>query len=456
MPALLRVAEMFAIDPRSCLSSRSLSLLQVTRHLYSTHRAMFGPRRNIREMPYDRRHLGMCALERLKEFNTWILAIVFLGMSMALPPSIGAAALYYTAILLIAIASNARVVIWDIIDPIDKSNRDRGIQSFSEKDCWRHLRFRKEDLPELLRLSEMPGYIDCGTVDKPFLVRGEYAFLLFLYRSHYPSTLSLLQTTFGRDYSQLSRIYTATVEYLDRIHRHKVVGNIGWYRSRFDLYHFTILCAMANSAFNPVPGTIPVYLSNIFGFIDGTCRPISRPFQNNNAQFPMWNGYYHTHCMIFLGLCFPDGLVVLEPPFPGYFTDTMCWRDCVLRHQLDEIMAERLLQNLILLKLYGDKIFVTCDLITAAFSLRNGPLAPWMTALNRLMSPIRVSIEWCYGKVIARSKFVDYRQKIRESPVVKAYYLATLFANAHTCLYGSQHTTAFGLNAPSVQEYFAQ
>jgi len=78
--------------------------------------------------------------------------------------------------------------------------------------------------------------------------------------------------------------------------------------------------------------------------VDGnSTRAICRTWRQNNVQYPFWNRYYHAHCLIYLGFSFPDGMAILEPPFPGYFTDIMCWRDCTIRYQLDDIMAERVL-----------------------------------------------------------------------------------------------------------------
>ena len=364
-----------------------------------------GGRRNIRDMPYGRRHHGYCALERLKEYNTMILSIVFFMISQALPPSF-----FIMGMTLLGAVNNGRQMIWNVIDPVNPANRNRGLFPFSDTDTYRHLRFRKEHLLDLLRVTQMPAYLECGTDERSMLVPGEYCLLLYLYRSHYPSTLVLLQNTFGREYSQLSRIYNATINFLDQRHRHKIVGNIAWYRSRFDMYNYVIQQAMAVSPANPNPGQIPVYLRDIYGFIDGTARRICRPWRNNNAQFPFWNGYYHSHCLIYLGISFPDGMITLTSPFSGHYTDTMCWRDCTIRYQIDACMNERVINGQPVLKLYGDKIFNTCNLITAAFSLRNGPLLPWMVILNRIMSPIRVSIEWVYSKAIARHKHADYRE----------------------------------------------
>ena len=89
-------------------------------------------------------------------------------------------------------------------------------------------------------------------------------------------------------------------------------------------------------------------------------------------------------------MSFPDGMVVMEGPEPGYETDVMVWRDCLIRHQLEAIMQARLVDNppKRRLKLYADKIYNNCPLITAAFSLRHGPVLAWMTAENFLMSKV--------------------------------------------------------------------
>jgi hypothetical protein len=50
----------------------------------------------------------------------------------------------------------------------------------------------------------------------------------------------------------------------------------------------------------------------------------------NNAQHLFWNGYYHCHMALWLGASFPDSMVVLENPNPGYMTDPMVWPNSIL------------------------------------------------------------------------------------------------------------------------------
>ena len=71
------------------------------------------------------------------------------------------------------------------------------------------------------------------------------------------------------------------------------------------------------------------------------------------------------------------------------------------------------------------------------------------------MSDIRVGIEWSFGKVFERNKFVSFGKsiKIQGSPVSKYYHVAILLANSHTCMYGCQRTRYFNILPPSKEEY---
>ena len=68
------------------------------------------------------------------------------------------------------------------------------------------------------------------------------------------------------------------------------------------------------------------------------------------------------------------------------------------------------------------------------------------------MSDIRIAIEWSFGKIINQNKFVSFGKamKIQNSPVSKYYHVAIILANAHTCMYGCQHTNYFGIVPPTV------
>jgi cbb3-type cytochrome oxidase subunit 1 len=108
------------------------------------------------------------------------------------------------------------------------------------------------------------------------------------------------------------------------------------------------------------------------------------------------------------------------------------------------------------LKAYADKIFNTDALITAAYSLRHGPVADWMTTVNAVMSPIRVAVEWSIGRISNLFKFTSYRQKLQESAVIQVYVVSAFLTNCRTALYGAQESLYFDIEPPTLAEYLAQ
>ena len=73
----------------------------------------------------------------------------------------------------------------------------------------------------------------------------------------------------------------------------------------------------------------------------------------------MWNGYYHAHGLLYLGINFPDGMTLVKMPNPGYYTDVMQWNETAFRNDLNLIMNDRAAMYRRRLKLYGDKILIT-------------------------------------------------------------------------------------------------
>ena len=134
------------------------------------------------------------------------------------------------------------------------------------------------------------------------------------------------------------------------------------------------------------------------------------------------------------------------------------------RHDAAMLGDSRLLQNLEqyafstdgqAMCLYGDPAYPLRLHLHAPF--RYAMLTPEMQAFNKSMSATRVSVEWIFGDVINSFKFLDFKKnlKIRLSSVGKMYIVCALLQNAIACLYGNQTSKFFGLEPPSVQEYFS-
>lgn len=82
-------------------------------------------------------------------------------------------------------------------------------------------------------------------------------------------------------------------------------------------------------------------------------------------------------------------------------------------------------------------------------------MTAWQAAFNADMSPLRVSVEWGFGKIVALWPFLDYRKKhmVLLSPVGLYFPVANVLTNMHTCLYGSIISNKFGMEPPTLAAY---
>ncbi len=163
--------------------------------------------------------------------------------------------------------------------------------------------------------------------------------------------------------------------------------------------------------------------------------------------------------MLWLGVGFPDGMIVLDPPNPGFMTDPMAWPHSTIRADMIAINAEREARNNPPVRLYADKIFRTDIIIVAAYSAAWGFVQPWMEALNRLMSGLRVSVEWSYGKVKYLFKSLSFKmaQRLMGNQPVDDFIIATFFTNCRTCYqWDGPFQRTFGVQPPSIYDYLDQ
>ena len=74
---------------------------------------------------------------------------------------------------------------------------------------------------------------------------------------------------------------------------------------------------------------------------------------------------------------------------------------------------------------------------------------------NKAMSEVRVTVEWLFGIIKNYFKFIDFKKEMKLclSTVGKVYEVCALLQNAHTCLYGNQVSTFFGVDPINLQEY---
>ena len=105
--------------------------------------------------------------------------------------------------------------------------------------------------------------------------------------------------------------------------------------------------------------------------------------------------------------------------------------------------------------IYGDPASGLTKNILAPF--RGARLTDDQQEFNSRMSKLRVSVEWGFGKICQLFAFLDFKKnlKILLQPIGKYYLVAAVLANCHTCLYGSQTSTFFGLDPPELEDYLS-
>ena len=100
--------------------------------------------------------------------------------------------------------------------------------------------------------------------------------------------------------------------------------------------------------------------------------------------------------------------------------------------------------------LYGDPAYPLRVHLQAPF--RVGILTRDMEMFNESMSAVRSSVEWLFGDIVNYFKFLDFFKKVGK--VGKMYMVCSILRNCLTCLYSNTTAVFFGLDPPSLNDYF--
>ena len=190
----------------------------------------------------------------------------------------------------------------------------------------------------------------------------------------------------------------------------------------------------------------------IFGFIDCTVRAVRRPLYGHEA---IYSGHKKVHGLKYQAIGLPDGLLaVLSEPRAGRRHD----RRVLVESQLEgEIRVLQTQTGLELLE-YGDPAYGNTDTIMAGFNRLQRSENQDMEWLTKAMNADRTSVEWLFGIVCNKFKWLDYKDgnRIGTTAVGCYYTVAVLLTNCITCLRGgTQHYARFYCPPPTLHEYLA-
>ncbi|ETO66295.1 hypothetical protein F444_16437 [Phytophthora nicotianae P1976] len=212
------------------------------------------------------------------------------------------------------------------------------------------------------------------------------ALTVCLRRMAFPQRWIDMAAMFGRAPSTLCHIFYFVVEYLD---------------AKFaDLLYFDVDRVTANldRYCRAIAAKNPNHIEGVWGFIDGTVRPVCRPSLGQEA---LYNGHKRVHAFKFQTVVAPDGIIChLFGPVDGRRHDIYMLR----QSGLPELLEDNLEFHGKLV--YGDPAYGCTDVFCCPY--KGCSINPRQHAVNKGMSSKRVSVEWSYGQITRYFSYLDF------------------------------------------------
>ena len=309
------------------------------------------------------------------------------------------------------------------------------IDNLTDAECWSEFRFLKNDIFVLKDVLRIP---DTVRTYNRLAINGIEALSIFLKRYSYPTRYSDMIPRFGRPVPQYSIISTAILNHIyDNFHH------------LLEDFNQPFLQPNLLESYCQAISNKGAALTNCFGFVDGTVRPICRPGRNQRI---VYNGHKKVHSLKFQSLVTPNGLIAnMYGPIEGRRHDCKMLTWSGLINKLQRHAFNPAGQPLCI---YGDPAYPLRTHLQAPFTLGN--ITPQQRLFNKSMSAVRVSVEWLFGDILNWFAFMDFKRKskIYLSAVGKMYLVCALLTNARTCMYGNLTSEYFEMEPPTIQNYF--
>ena len=268
---------------------------------------------------------------------------------------------------------------------------------------------------------------------------GMEGLLVLLRRLCYPSRLSDLCDGFRRSKPVLSLIFNTMLMWMWRRWGHLLKDPFtqGFFSAERVATYSTKITEKVS------PGL------HVWGFIDGTVRPICRPVRD---QQQFYNGHKRVHALKYQSVVTPNSIIAhLFGPVEGRRHDAGVLAESGLLQQLAAHMDD---PHGVPYALYGDTPYPLSPYLQKAF--QGAALTAAQCDFNTRFSNVRIAVEWAFGEISTLWAYIDMKkqQKTLLQPVALYYFVATLFTNLHTIArYGNKTSKFFGVSPPSLNEY---
>jgi nuclease HARBI1 len=331
--------------------------------------------------------------------------------------------------------------------------------AFTDEELRVLTHFTRNELQQLMVALRIPDVVALENRSK---VNGELYLLAPLHR--FTQAGGNLDSdslfTFGRDQSQLSRLFNHFISYMmdtfarllyDNLQSFLTVDNLNLWDEKMK--------EKALSQYNHV------LTGRYVGFVDGHdtrwCNPGHGPMtdgqrRSRELQMAFYNAYKHFAGGKFDTFVTLSGLTIASSKTysrrrnDNHPLNAEQWNARIEARELAiGVPANDLYQ------FYGDRGFGIGQSCLAGPHI--GLITPLQQRENRVMSGLRIAIEWTYGEVINQFPFVRYLKnfKLLLHPNVKHYCtVAMLLRNAQVCMRGNNTGEYFDCLPPAVNDYF--
>lgn len=179
----------------------------------------------------------------------------------------------------------------------------------------------------------------------------------------------------------------------------------------------------------------------IVGFVDGTRKPLCRPFY---LQQSYYNGWLHNHTLLFIAICFPDGTFLLRGPVGGHNNDIHILESSGLCADLPRLFRGYAIG--------GDGIFPTTAYIHP-IEMFDRLISPM---LRKAYSSVRIAVEWLFNDITNHFQFLALRRKqhVWQTQPAMMYKVGAVLALARNCLYGNEISDHFQCQSPTLSTVF--
>lgn len=301
--------------------------------------------------------------------------------------------------------------------------------SFWPKSTWySHFRFTFSDIKRLASFFFPPTLI---LPNKHGCVSAFDALVILLLRFTTASSLYMLESLVGFEDFLLSSILRTAAHYLVD-HWFENISTPGWVDDNTRHRYADAIAAKRGDG----------SAATIIGFVDGTRKNITRPIVNQGESY---NGWLHSHTLLFIAVAFPDGTFILRGPVSGRHNDLFAIDDTGLLAFLPHITNGYFIG--------GDGIFPVSSTIVSTKIYLHG-LCPAEGAAQ--FAAVRVSVEWLFGGITLIFPYfsMETLQKLHLTAPALFYQAAAVLATAHNCFYRNEISQYFHVLPPSLSSIF--